>query len=104
MGAAQNFGGNVGVVIPYNVVAIIFEMAARIAHLEEVVCQQSKTVDTAQAGEILGLKPRTVRQWKKLGKMPPLVSKPDENFAWNRADVEKMCTNKAKGGRPRSTT
>lgn len=104
MGAAQNFGGNVGVVIPENVVAILLEMAARVAHLEEVVCKQSKTVGTAEAGVILGKSARTIRQWYKLGKMPKPVSKDDENLVWNRADIEKMCSNKAKGGRPRSTT
>lgn len=104
MGSAQNFDSNIGVIIPENVIAIILEMAGRIAHLEEVVCQQSKTVGTAEAGVILGKTARTIREWHKLGKMPKPVSKDDENLAWNRADVEKMCTNKAKGGRPRSTT
>lgn len=104
MDAAQNFGGNVGVVIPENVVAILLEMATRVAHLEEVVCKQSKTVGTAEAGVILGKSARTIRQWYKLGKMPKPVSKDDENLAWERSAVEKMCSNKAKGGRPRSTT
>lgn len=104
MDAAQNFDSNIGVIIPDNVIAIILEMATRIAHLEEVVCQQSKTVGTAEAGVILGKSARTIRQWHKLGKMPKPVSKGDENLAWERSAVEKMCSNKTKGGRPRSTT
>lgn len=64
----------------------------------------SLKVGTAEAGIMLGIAARTVREWYRLGKMPKPVSKPNENLAWNRADVEKMCVRKDKGGRRRSTT
>lgn len=103
MSAAQNLEHD-GIVIGPDEWQEMKEAILMIREIREILGKQSKTVGTAEAGVILGKSARTIRQWYKLGKMPKPVSKDDENLAWNRADIEKMCSNKAKGGRPRSTT
>lgn len=103
MGAAQNLEHD-GIYISADEWQEMKEAILMIREIREILSKQPKTVGTAEAGVILGKSARTIRQWHKLGKMPKPVSKDDENLAWERSAIEKMCTNKAKGGRPRSTT
>lgn len=63
----------------------------------------SLRVGTAEAAIMLNKAPRTIREWHRLDKMPKPVSKENENLAWNRADIEKMCRKEDKGGRRRRT-
>ena len=62
---------------------------------------ESKLVDSEQAGQILGIAARTVRDWHKNGKMPKLASGKGEHLRWERSAIEKMAQARKQGGRPR---
>jgi len=63
---------------------------------------ESKLVDSEQAGQILGIAPRTVRDWHKNGKMPKLASGKGEHLRWERVAVERLARANRRGGRPRN--
>lgn len=63
---------------------------------------ESKLVDSEQAGQILGIAARTVRDWHKNGKMPKLASGKGEHLRWERVAVERLAQANKRGGRPRN--
>ncbi|ENU92026.1 hypothetical protein F971_03119 [Acinetobacter vivianii] len=72
-----------------------------IKELKKKVTPLSLTVDTNEAAFMLGVTCQTIRKWQTEGKMPKLVSKEGQNFAWSRSSIENLAKGINKGGRKR---
>jgi hypothetical protein len=73
-----------------------------LAELDAMRNPASKVVGTAEAALMLGIAPRTVREWHKLGQMPKVVSKEGQNLMWSRLSIERLAEGRSGGGRHRS--
>ena len=79
----------------------IDDLNAKLDTLLDCLAPQSKIVGTVEAGQILGISERTVRDWHSKGKMPKLASGKGEHLRWERSAIEKMAQARKQGGRPR---
>ena len=80
----------------------IDDLSAKLDTLLDCLAPQSKIVGTVEAGQILGISERTVRDWHKNGKMPKLASGKGEHLKWERVAVERLAQANKRGGRPRN--
>lgn len=79
----------------------IDDLSAKLDAVLECLDPPSKLVDSEQAGLILGISARTVRERHKNGKMPKLASGKGEHLKWERVAVERLAQANKRGGRPR---
>lgn len=79
----------------------IDDLNAKLDTLLDCLAPQSKIVGTVEAGQILGISERTVRDWHSKGKMPKLASGKGEHLRWERVAVERLAQANKRGGRPR---
>lgn len=80
----------------------IDDLNAKLDAVLDCLAPQSKIVGTVEAGQILGISERTVRDWHSKGKMPKLASGKGEHLRWERVAVERLAKANKAGGRPRN--